>query len=120
MGDGSPDRPNVDGTHGRRAERAGARLWSWHATGLSKIVRGSRFELTGVASRQEELLDAFGACQSGRCTCPTDEFKKIAGMDVASTDDEIVLRLAAKPGARFDADEISACLDYTVSKIERA
>ncbi|HVH53798.1 MAG TPA: hypothetical protein VNA32_06660 [Actinomycetota bacterium] len=44
----------------------------------------------------------------------------MAGKDVASTDDEIVLRLAAKPGARFDADEISACLDYTVSKIKRA
>ncbi len=82
--------------------------------------QGIAIELTGVASRQEELLDAFGACQSARCSCPTDEFKKIAGMDVASTDDEIVLRLAAKPGARFDADEISTCLDYTVSKIERA
>jgi hypothetical protein len=44
----------------------------------------------------------------------------MAGMDVGSTDDEIVLRLAAKPGARFDPDEISACLDYSVSKIEGA
>jgi len=82
--------------------------------------QGIAIELTDVAGRREELLAAFEECQSGQCTCPTDEYQKMAGMDVGSTDDEIVLRLAAKPGARLDVDEISACLDYTVSKIERA
>jgi hypothetical protein len=87
---------------------------------IEQDAEGFAIELTGVAGRLEELLDAFEECQSGQCTCPTDEYQKMAGIDVASTDDEIVLRLAAKPGARFDPDEISACLDYTVSKIERA
>jgi hypothetical protein len=82
--------------------------------------QGIAIELTDIAGRQEELLAVFEECQSGHCTCPTDEYQKMTGMDVASMDDEIVLRLAAKPGARFDVDEISACLDYTVSKIERA
>jgi hypothetical protein len=91
-----------------------ARYW------IDRDPHGIAIELTEVAGRQEDLLDAFEQCQSGHCTCPTDEYKKMAGMDVASTDDEIVLRLAAKPGARFDVAEISACLDYTVSKIERA
>jgi hypothetical protein len=87
---------------------------------IERDPEGIAIGLTGVAGRQKELLDAFEECQSGHCTCPTDEYQKMAGMDVASTDDEIVLRLAAKPGARFDPDEISACMDYTVSKIERA
>ena len=87
---------------------------------IERDAQGIAIELTGVAGRREELLDAFEECQSGHCTCPTEEYKKMAGMDVASTDDEIVLRLAAKLGARFDVDEISACLDYTVSKIDRA
>jgi hypothetical protein len=87
---------------------------------IEQDPQGIAVELTGVAGRHEELLAAFEACQSGQCTCPTDEYQKMAGMDVASTDDEIELRLAAKPGARFDPDEISACLDYTVSKIEGA
>jgi hypothetical protein len=87
---------------------------------IERDPQGIAIELTGVAGRQEELLDAFEQSQSGHCTCPTDEYKKMAGMDVASTHDEIVLRLAAKPAARLDADEISTCLDYTVSKIERA
>lgn len=38
-------------------------------------------------------------------------------MEVASSDEEITLRLAAKPGERFDTTEISACLDHSLSKV---
>ena len=41
-------------------------------------------------------------------------------MDVLSSDREIMLRLAAKPGQRFDTEEIAACLDHTPSKIEQS
>ena len=82
--------------------------------------QGIAIELTDVAGRREELLAAFEECQSGQCTCPTDEYQKMASMDVGSTDDEIVLRAWPRAGARLDVDEISACLDCTVSKIERA
>lgn len=81
---------------------------------------GIVIEVTGVAEHQEEVLKAFGGCQSGHCTCPTEEYRKVAGMDVVSTDEEITLRLEAKPGERFDTDEISACLDHTLSKVERS
>ncbi len=40
-------------------------------------------------------------------------------MDVEPAGDRIAITLRAKPGARFDADEIAACLDYTVGKGER-
>ena len=39
-------------------------------------------ELTEVAGRQAELLEAFGECQEGRCWCPTGEYLKVAAMDV--------------------------------------
>jgi hypothetical protein len=71
-------------------------------------------ELTEVAGRQAELLDAFGECQEGRCSCPTDQYLKVATMEVEAADDRIAIRLQAKPGTSLDTAEIAACLDYTV------
>ncbi|MGZ4273216.1 MAG: hypothetical protein ACXVRP_05570 [Solirubrobacteraceae bacterium] len=73
-------------------------------------------EVTDVAGRQEELLEAFGECQLGRCSCPTDEYAKVATMDVQSIEDRIAIRLEAKPGTGLDPAEIAACLDHTVGQ----
>ncbi len=73
-------------------------------------------ELTEVAGRQEELLEAFGECQQGRCSCPTDEYLKVASMEVQPAEDRIAITLKAKPGTTLDTAEIAACLDYTVGK----
>lgn len=73
-------------------------------------------EVTEVAGKQEELLGAFGACQAGQCSCPTDEYQKLAGMEVLHGVDEIRLRLEPKPGEKFDLSEIASCLDYTTAK----
>lgn len=75
-------------------------------------------ELTEVAGHDAELIEAFGECQQGRCSCPTDEYEKVATMDVRSDGDRIAIRLEAKPGQRFDTSAIAACLDYTVAKVE--
>ena len=75
-------------------------------------------ELTEVAGKQEELLQAFGECQSGRCSCPTNEYEKLAAMEVQPSEERITLRLQAKPGMALDSSEIAACLDHTVAKVE--
>ena len=75
-------------------------------------------ELTDLAGRQDELLEAFRECQEGRCTCPTDEYRKVASMDVDADQDRIGIRLASKPGQRLDSSEIDACLDHTVGKLD--
>ena len=71
-------------------------------------------EITEVGGRQAELLEAFGECQEGRCSCPTDEYLKVAAMEVQPADDGIAIRLQAKPGTTLDTAEIAACLDHTV------
>jgi hypothetical protein len=76
-------------------------------------------ELTGVEGKQRELLDAFGECQSGRCTCPTDQYEKVAAMEVEPRADEISIRLRPLEGERFDTDEIASCLDYTIEQTAR-
>ena len=40
-------------------------------------------ELTEVGVRKEQFLETFGECQAGRCACPTDEYAKLAAMEVA-------------------------------------
>ncbi len=77
-------------------------------------------EVTEVGGKQEELLGAFGACQAGQCSCPTDEYQKLAAMDVKHGEDDIRLRLEPKPGEKFDLSEIAACLDYTTAKATEA
>lgn len=73
-------------------------------------------ELTDVGSEREALLGAFDECQQGRCTCPTDEYEKVAAMTMRPEDDHIEIQLRAKDGASFDTDEITACLDYTTKR----
>lgn len=74
-------------------------------------------EVTEVKGQQDRLLEAFEECQSGQCTCPTDEYAKLASMEVEQAGDRIRLRLEPKPGEKFDTSEIAACLDYTTAKL---
>jgi hypothetical protein len=79
---------------------------------------GLSIEVEGVGTKQAELMLAFGECQEGQCSCPTDEYKKLASMDAKQSGDSIKLRLEAKAGEKFDASEIAACLDYTTQKLD--
>jgi hypothetical protein len=75
-------------------------------------------EVSGVdGERQErELLEAFDECRGGRCTCPTDQYDKLASMQVEHGDSAITLKLEPKPGARFDTTELQTCLEHTIGK----
>lgn len=77
-------------------------------------------EVSEVGGKQDQLLEAFGECQAGRCSCPTDEYEKLASMDIEQAGDNVRLRLEAKPGEKFDTSEIAACLDYTTAKLTEA
>ena len=81
------------------------------ATGATVAI-----QITGTGEKQGELLQAFGECAEGRCSCPTDEYEKLAAMDVQPGEDRIDIRIEAKPGTSLDTSEIEACLDYTVAR----
>jgi hypothetical protein len=67
---------------------------------------------------QGKALDAFQACQEGRCSCPTDEYQKLETLDIEPGDDSLTLHLTPKPGEELDPSEIEKCLDYTQGKLE--
>ena len=78
---------------------------------------GVLIELTKVGIEKGQLLEAFAECQAGRCACPSDEYAKLASMEVTDAGDSITVRLEAKPGENLDSAQIETCLDYAVEKI---
>ena len=85
---------------------------------ITEEKSGVGVEVTEVGDSAEKLLQAIGACQEGRCSCPTDEYQKLASLDIDQSADGIRLRLEAKPGETFGTSEIAACLDHTINRLD--
>jgi hypothetical protein len=77
---------------------------------------GLAIEITEVGDKGDQLLAAFGECQAGQCSCPTNEYEKVEAMAVSPSEDEIGIELRARPGTQFNPEEIARCLDYTVER----
>ena len=88
---------------------------------MEKAIRldadGLKIELTEIQGKEKQLLAAFQECQKGRCACPTNEYSKLASLEIEQTDGKLNLRLSAKEGEVFDSAEIGKCLDYTEKKV---
>ncbi len=81
---------------------------------IEKVEDGLQIEIEGTEGRQEELLEAFQECQEGRCSCPTEEYRKLESLDVAADEDSISLHLHSKAGEELEVGEIQKCLDHTI------
>lgn len=65
-------------------------------------------------SNQSQILSAFEDCQKGRCSCPTEEYKKLESMAVDVKENRIVLELKPRVNTFFDMNEIKKCLDFSM------
>ena len=74
-------------------------------------------EVVGSEGKQQELLQAFGECQQGRCSCPSKEYSKLDALEIENDKDTIRLKLKAKADEVIDQAEISKCLEYTRSRV---
>jgi len=79
---------------------------------------GLAIHIDGVKGKKEELLQAFQECQEGRCSCPTDEYKKLDSLKIEHGEETIDLHLTAKAGTKIDKSEINKCLDYTAGRVK--
>lgn len=87
----------------------------------TKIVSkedGVEVQISEVAGRTDRLLSAFRACQEGRCTCPTEEYRKVESLKVSQSGGDISLSIRAKAGREIDVAEIERCLAHTRAQIE--
>lgn len=81
---------------------------------LSETDSVLKIEISDVGDQGPDLLASFRACQEGRCSCPTNEYEKLADLSVDMADGLIHLALTPADGARFDPTQIAACLDFTL------
>lgn len=85
---------------------------------IDKNEEGIAVNIDDVISKKDTLLKAFQECQEGRCSCPTEEYKKLDSMKIEQNEDGIQLRLKSKPGVELDKSEINRCLEYTKERIK--
>jgi len=77
-------------------------------------------QVEGVGDKAPALMTSFQECQSGDCSCPTDQYERLADLEVSRSGDTLRLRLTAFDGQRFDVGDLETCLDHTISKAEEA
>jgi len=75
-------------------------------------------QVSDTAGRTPQVLQSMQGCRAGRCGCPTDQFDRLAGMDVTAGGDEVTLRLQPLPGQHLDLEQLRACMDLTIASAE--
>ncbi len=84
---------------------------------IKPTENGIQIDVTELEGKKERLLEAFQECSEGRCTCPTNEYQKLASLEVVDSGDAIQLSLIAKPDEQLDTTEIEKCLEYTKKRV---
>jgi len=79
--------------------------------------KGIDISVKDVKNKKEKLLEAFQECQEGRCSCPTEEYKKMESLEVEHDDQNIRLHLKSKLGFNIIKSEIEKCLEYTSKRV---
>ena len=85
---------------------------------IEEKEHGLDISVDAVKEKKEELLQAFQGCQQGRCSCPTEEYKKLDSLEIEHDDETIQLRLKSKRGTKINKAEIDRCLEYTAKRVE--
>lgn len=74
---------------------------------------GLAISIDNEKDKKEMLLQAFRECQEGRCSCPTEAYRKLASLEIDHNDETIEIRLKPKQGEKISKEEIGKCLEYT-------
>lgn len=85
---------------------------------VSEHEKGIDISVEDAQNKKEKLLEAFKECQEGRCSCPTEEYKKLKSLDIEHDDQEIRLHLQSRQGQKLNKIEIDKCLEYTSRRVE--
>lgn len=56
------------------------------------------------------VLETIQGCADGSCACSTDEYQKVASMQILPGPNSIQLNIEVKPGEVIDPNCISECL----------
>jgi hypothetical protein len=85
---------------------------------IRENVEGIDISVEDLKNKKAKMLEAFQECQEGRCSCPTEEYRKLESLEVEHDDGNIRLHLTPKAGITIDTAEIARCLQYTSGRVE--
>ena len=69
---------------------------------VDQTNEGLRVNAAVPAEQQAKLLEEFGKCAAGTCSCPSTQFDKLASIDVKQTLGGVSVDLKAKSGELID------------------
>ena len=84
---------------------------------IEQTDQGLRISASVSPDKQKALLDEFGKCAAGACSCPSPQYQKLESMQVSSQDGAVTVDLKVKAGEVVDVADINACLDHTAKQI---
>ena len=79
---------------------------------------GLRIAVTGIEGKQVEFLKSVQECKEGRCSCPSQEYDKLASIEATASHDGVEIALRTKAGAELDAASIASCVDHTLRQLD--
>lgn len=85
---------------------------------IEENKNGLDISINDVKGEKKALLEAFQACREGRCSCPTEEYKKLDTLKIEDDGQHIGLRLKSKAGTKIDKNEIKKCIEYTNNRFK--
>ena len=86
---------------------------------IEEKENGLDISIAELEGKRNELIQAFGECREGRCSCPTEEYKKMDSLEIDHDDQNIRLHLKAISGSKLERSEINRCLEYTSVRINQ-
>lgn len=85
---------------------------------INEHESGIDISINDVKDKKSLLLEAFQECKEGHCSCPTEEYKKLDSMKIEVDDENLILQLESKDGAKIDINEINKHIEYTHMRVE--
>lgn len=85
---------------------------------MSETEKGLNIIIEVSNDNSAKLLTELNNCQQGKCSCPTEEYKKLESLTIENYENKISLILKPKENQSFNINEINKCLNYTSNKIE--
>ena len=86
---------------------------------VHKTKEGVTIQAAAVGEQQMALLEEFGKCANGTCSCQSTEYEKLSSINVKQSESGVTVELTAKDGEVIDTDAVNHCLTSTVNKLSK-
>jgi len=86
---------------------------------ITKHDKDINITVSDLKGNEDQIVDAFQECKEGRCSCPTQEYDKVASFTITDSEESVQLSIKTKNGETIDADEIERCLLHAKKQIAK-